>query len=108
MTPEIDRVVETLIRIGTPHGKTAAQVAIAWILSHPEVSTVINGPDTPEEVEENVGGTGWSLPGDELALLDRRTQLEDAPHRQQRHPEEARARAWRLRAAVDITAPVRP
>ena len=70
MTPEIDRVVETLVGIGESHGKTAAQVAMAWILSHPEVSTVINGPDTPEEVEENVGAVGWALSDDGRAALD--------------------------------------
>ena len=38
MSPDADRVVETLIRIGTARGKTPAQVAIAWVLSHPEIS----------------------------------------------------------------------
>ena len=70
MTPEIDRVVGTLIDVGQAHGKTPAQVAIVWILSHPEISAVINGPDTPEEVEENVGAVGWTLSDDERALLD--------------------------------------
>jgi aryl-alcohol dehydrogenase-like predicted oxidoreductase len=70
MTPEIDRVVDTLIDVGQAHGQTPAQVAIAWILSHPEISAVINGPDTPEEVEENVGAVGWTLSDDERASLD--------------------------------------
>lgn len=43
MTPGIDRVVDTLIDVGQAHGKTPAQVAIAGILSHPEISAVING-----------------------------------------------------------------
>ena len=70
MSPDADGVVETLIRIGTARGKTPAQVAIAWILSHPEISAAMIGPDTPEHVEENVGGVGWELTDDERAALD--------------------------------------
>ena len=70
MSPDADRVVETLIRIGTARGKTPAQVAIAWILSHPEISAAMIGPDTPEHVEENMGGVGWELTDDERAALD--------------------------------------
>jgi aryl-alcohol dehydrogenase-like predicted oxidoreductase len=28
------------------------------------------GPDTPEHVEENMGGVGWELTDDERAALD--------------------------------------
>ncbi len=70
MSPDADRVVETLIRIGTARGKTPAQVAIAWVLSHPEISAAMIGPDTPEQVEENVGAIGWELTDDERSVLD--------------------------------------
>ncbi len=70
MSPDADRVVETLIRIGTARGKTPAQVAIAWVLSHPEISAAMIGPDSPEQVEENLGGVGWELTDDERAALD--------------------------------------
>jgi aryl-alcohol dehydrogenase-like predicted oxidoreductase len=45
-------------------------VAIAWVLSHSEISAAIIGPDRPEQVEENVGGTGWELTAEERAALD--------------------------------------
>jgi len=70
MSPDADRVVETLSRIGKEQGKTTAQVAVAWVLSHTEVSTAIVGPDRPEHVEENVGGAGWTLSPEERATLD--------------------------------------
>jgi len=70
MTPEIDGVVDKLGHIADARGKTIAQTAMAWILSHPEISAVITGPDTPVEVEENVGATGWMLTDDERAALD--------------------------------------
>ena len=70
MTPDAGSGVETLIRIGTERGKTPAQVAIAWVLSHPEISAAMIGPDSPEQVEENLGGVGWELTDDERAALD--------------------------------------
>jgi aryl-alcohol dehydrogenase-like predicted oxidoreductase len=70
MSPAADRVVETLRRIGGERGKTPAQVAIAWVLSHPEISAAIIGPDRPEQVEENLGGVGWPLTAQEREALD--------------------------------------
>lgn len=70
MSPAADRVVETLWRIGAGQGKTPAQVAIAWVLSHPEISAAIIGPDHPDQVEENLGGVGWQLTMEEREALD--------------------------------------
>lgn len=70
MSPAADRVVEMLRRIGAGRGKTPAQVAIAWVLSHPEISAAIIGPDRPDQVEENLGGVGWQLTPEEREALD--------------------------------------
>jgi 1-deoxyxylulose-5-phosphate synthase len=70
MSPEADRVVEALSRIGAERGKTPAQVAIAWILSHPEISAAMIGPDSPDQVDEAIGGIGWELSAEERAALD--------------------------------------
>ena len=70
LTPAADAVVAELIRIGADRGKTPAQVAIAWILSHAEISAAMIGPDTPDQVAENLGGTGWELAPEERAALD--------------------------------------
>ena len=61
MTPAADRVIATLIRLAQERGKTPAQVAIAWILSHPEISAAMIGPDRPEHVTETVGAATWKL-----------------------------------------------
>ena len=61
MTPAADRVVATLARLGQERGKTPAQVAIAWILSHPEISAALIGPDQPEHVTETVAAAMWEL-----------------------------------------------
>ena len=70
MSPAAGHVVEEMTRIGQERGKTAAQVAIAWILSHPEISAAMIGPDRPEHVDENIGGAGWDLAAEEREALD--------------------------------------
>ncbi|MBT7097833.1 aldo/keto reductase, partial [Candidatus Poribacteria bacterium] len=61
MTPDVDHAIATVLGICEARQKTPSQVALAWVLSHDEISTVITGPDTPEQVDENMGGIGWSL-----------------------------------------------
>ena len=53
--------VETLRPIAERHGKTVGQLAIAWTLSHPAVTSAIVGARRPEQVEVNVGAMGWTL-----------------------------------------------
>jgi aryl-alcohol dehydrogenase-like predicted oxidoreductase len=65
-----DAIVQALIDIGAEHGRTPAQVAVAWILDHPEISSVIMGPDTPAHVDDVLGAADWSLPADARARLD--------------------------------------
>ncbi len=42
-------------------GHTVAELAVAWLLAHQEVSTVIVGAKSPEQAEENVKGAAWKL-----------------------------------------------
>jgi 1-deoxyxylulose-5-phosphate synthase len=71
MSPEADRVVEELVTIGKQHGKSPAQVAVAWVLSRPGISAAMIGPDAPAQVDENLGGWGWQLSQSEALALDR-------------------------------------
>lgn len=70
MTEQADRVVQALIDLGGKYGKTAAQVAVAWVLDHPEVTAPILGADNPEQVDEVFGATGWALEREDRANLD--------------------------------------
>ena len=62
--------LEALQAIAAERGKTAAQVALNWVLSHPEVTVAISGNDTIEQLDENLGAVGWELSLDEIAKLD--------------------------------------
>ena len=56
-----DEVISTLIGLAAELGKTPAQLALAWVPSHPEIPVAILGADTASHVEENVGAVGWTL-----------------------------------------------
>ena len=81
MTPQADRVVQQLVDIAAARGGcTPAQVAIAWILDHPEVSAPIIGPDYPEQVEEVFGALELKLSPEERAALDQVSADEGPPN----------------------------
>ena len=70
MTEEADQIVQALIDLGGKYGKTPAQVAITWILDHPEVTAPILGADHPDQVDEAFGAVGWFLEREDRAKLD--------------------------------------
>jgi aryl-alcohol dehydrogenase-like predicted oxidoreductase len=43
-------------------GKTAAQVALAWLLGVPGMTAVIIGARRLDQLEQNLGATGWEFP----------------------------------------------
>jgi aryl-alcohol dehydrogenase-like predicted oxidoreductase len=53
------------------HGHTMAELAIAWLVSHPWISTVIAGVTKPEQVTANVASAEWRLTNEEMAELDK-------------------------------------
>ena len=64
------RIVDALNEVSNECGKTPAQVALNWLLQQPGVTAPIFGARTPEQLEDNLGSTGWSLDEDDLAKLD--------------------------------------
>jgi aryl-alcohol dehydrogenase-like predicted oxidoreductase len=64
-------VVERLRReIAAPRGATVSQVALAWVLGHPAVSTALVGARTPAEVDANDAGAALELSAAERAAID--------------------------------------
>jgi aryl-alcohol dehydrogenase-like predicted oxidoreductase len=54
LTPERIDAVRRLGAIAADLGVTTAQLAIAWLLRNPNVSSVITGASRPEQVTENM------------------------------------------------------
>ncbi len=71
------RLADTLAQIGAQYGKTAAQMAIAWVLSHPQVTCALTGPSSVAHLEENLGASGWTLPEEALDALEMHCQSEE-------------------------------
>src|SRR5262249_47298073 len=64
-------VVERLRReIADPRGVPLSQVALAWVLGHPAVSTALVGARTPAEVDANDAGAELELSPAERAKID--------------------------------------
>lgn len=64
------RVVDALDAVAAETGKTVPQVALAWVLARPTVSTVIIGARNEQQLRENLGAVGWTLTAAQLAKLD--------------------------------------
>ena len=54
-------VVEVLRAIGARHGRSPADVAIAWTLRLPAVTAAIVGARTPAQIDEFIGAATFSL-----------------------------------------------
>ena len=63
--------VEILVDIAGAHGASPAQVALAWLLGLPAVTSVIIGARTDEQLLDNLGGASLLLSADERAALDK-------------------------------------
>jgi hypothetical protein len=77
------RVLEELKALGARYHKTPAQVAVAWVLAQPQVVCALTGPSTIPHLEENLGGSGWTLEAEDLAALERFLAREDERLRQE-------------------------
>ncbi len=63
-------LVELLKAIGSRHGRTPGEVAIAWVLRQPAVTGAIVGARKPGQLKELVGAADWRLTPDEADAID--------------------------------------
>ncbi len=63
-------VVERLKPLAARRHETLGQLAIAWVLSKPGVSSVLMGANTIEQLEENLGAAGHRLTEMEMKEVD--------------------------------------
>jgi aryl-alcohol dehydrogenase-like predicted oxidoreductase len=65
-------VVERLRReVAEPRGVPLSQIALAWVLANPAISTALVGARTPAEVDANDAGAELELSAAERATIDR-------------------------------------
>jgi aryl-alcohol dehydrogenase-like predicted oxidoreductase len=67
---EVLEAVEKLEPMAKDMNLTMSQLAIAWVLSNPNVSAAIVGASRPEQITENAKAAGVTLPEDVLSAID--------------------------------------
>jgi len=67
------QLLDRMKNMASSHRATPAQVAIAWVLSKPFVSSVLIGANTMQQLEDNLGAADLKLRKEDLATLDEST-----------------------------------
>jgi aryl-alcohol dehydrogenase-like predicted oxidoreductase len=62
--------IEVLVAVAEGHGVSAAQVALAWLLTRPTISSVVVGARTEEQLADNLKSAELTLSADELHRLE--------------------------------------
>ncbi|KAB5608703.1 aldo/keto reductase [Bifidobacterium jacchi] len=73
--------VERLRAVADGLGTNLAVLSMAWILQHPQISCVIAGASKPSQLENNIKTSGFVIPADAMAEIDKITGF----HRFERH-----------------------
>ena len=70
LTEEKFAVLGRLKDFAGRRGHSTLELAIAWLLANPQVSSVISGASTAEQVEQNVAAAEWRLTPADVEELD--------------------------------------
>ena len=69
LTPENFQRLERLEAFAAERGHSLVELAIGWLLSQPEVASVIAGASRAEQVRANVESSNWRLSQEEMAAV---------------------------------------
>ena len=67
--------IDVMRPIAQAHGVSVAQIALAWLLHQPQVTSVIVGATRPEQLADNLAATEVTLSAAELQQLDEVSRL---------------------------------
>ncbi|HMD48870.1 MAG TPA: aldo/keto reductase [Bryobacteraceae bacterium] len=68
-------IVDTLMAVGARRNATVAQVALAWLLNQPSVSSVIIGARNATQLKDNLGSVDVQLDAEDLKQIDEASKL---------------------------------
>jgi aryl-alcohol dehydrogenase-like predicted oxidoreductase len=75
-------VLDVVGEISEASGKSYAQISLNWLLRQPVVTAPIVGARTVEQLEDNLGASGWELDDDQMNRLSEAGAPEDTyPYR---------------------------
>jgi aryl-alcohol dehydrogenase-like predicted oxidoreductase len=64
------RIIDALDAVAAETRRSVPQIAIAWLLTRPTVSSVIIGARNEAQLRDNLAAVGWSLTPDQIKRLD--------------------------------------
>jgi aryl-alcohol dehydrogenase-like predicted oxidoreductase len=70
MTDNNFDVLERLEAYAAQHDHRISELAFAWLLNRPVVSSVIAGASTPDQVDANIKAADWKLSGKEMEEIN--------------------------------------
>jgi len=78
--PPVDKdrawpIIAAMREVGAAQGVSVARVALAWLLSKPQVMSIIIGAKTIAQLDDNLAAAGLTLTADEIARLDAISEL---------------------------------
>ncbi|WP_284946002.1 aldo/keto reductase [Acidisoma cladoniae] len=68
-------IIELLVQIGEEHGTSAAEIALAWLLRRPAVSSVVIGATTEAQLRTNLKSVELNLTDDDMERLNAASKL---------------------------------
>jgi aryl-alcohol dehydrogenase-like predicted oxidoreductase len=74
LTDENFATLERLEKFAASREHTMIELAVGWLASQPQVSSVISGATSPDQVTQNIKAGDWKLTADELAEVDKLTR----------------------------------
>jgi aryl-alcohol dehydrogenase-like predicted oxidoreductase len=75
LRPRAEACIEAMRPIAEEHEVSVAQVALAWLLHQPQVTSVIVGAKRPDQLADNLAAVKVRLNADELRALDEVSRL---------------------------------
>jgi aryl-alcohol dehydrogenase-like predicted oxidoreductase len=69
-TDKLYDIIDVIVSVADAHGVSGAQVALAWLLQRPAVTSVIIGGRTEEQFKDNLAAADLKLTAEEVARLD--------------------------------------
>ena len=70
VTPKNEAIVAKLQEFTKARGKSMLELAMSWLACKPQVSSVIAGATSEEQITQNVAAVHWKLTADDMAQID--------------------------------------
>ena len=71
------RTLDVVDAISGETGNSYAQISLNWLLRQRDVTAPIIGARRLDQLEDNLGATGWELSGEQVGRLSEASAIED-------------------------------